>query len=228
MKGLARQSSAHGPWADRAASGHDLGHAVDDVLGRDRTDRPLVLGLPRGGVVVAAAVAAIVDGELDVLVVRKVGVPWHRELALGAVTASGLRVLNSDVIRRARLDAGDVERAFSTVEREARERERMFRADRPAVEPGGRIVVLVDDGLATGATALAATQLVRNATPPPRRVVLAAPVAPPDTVRRLAAHVDDVVVLAQPADFLAVGEWFADFTQVDDTTVQRIMARSGR
>ncbi|NDL61017.1 phosphoribosyltransferase [Phytoactinopolyspora mesophila] len=212
-----------GPWRDREQAGRELGRALLERLGGSPMQPPLVLGLPRGGVVVAAAVTEVIGGELDVLVVRKVGVPWHRELAIGAVTASGLRIHNTDVIRRSRLRDQDAEVAFANAQREAQDRERLFRAGRPSLEFGGRMIVVVDDGLATGATALAAVELLENARPAPERVILAAPVAPPDTAARLASHVDDMVVLRLPADFMAVGEWFDDFTQVDDATVKRLL-----
>lgn len=222
-----------GPWADRQEAGRELGKAIYARLSRSPTATPdqgqptLVLGLPRGGVVVAAEVARVIGGELDVLVVRKAGVPWHPELALGAVTAAGTRVINPEVITRTRLSEQDVENAFGNAVEQARVRERDLRRDRAPVDLSGRVVVLVDDGLATGATALAAAQLARNAQPPAARVMLAAPVGPPDTVTRLRDSVDDLVVLAQPAVFAAVGEWFADFAQVDDHDVQALLDRAG-
>ncbi|WP_165367762.1 phosphoribosyltransferase [Phytoactinopolyspora endophytica] len=214
-----------GPWRDRADAGRELAEAVRGALaapgGRELV--PVVLGLPRGGVVVASEVATALGADLDVLVVRKVGVPWHRELALGAVTASGVRVHNAEVFRQAHLSEHDMEAAFATAEREAGEREQWFRAGRPAVAVGGRRAIVVDDGIATGATTLAAVQLLRNMDPPPALVMLAVPVAPRETVNRLASHVDTLVVLHGPVNFAAVGEWFLDFTQVSDAEVQQIM-----
>ncbi|NED95894.1 phosphoribosyltransferase [Phytoactinopolyspora alkaliphila] len=221
--------SDRGPWANRAEAGRELGDAVRTVLAERSDanppagDRPLVLGLPRGGVEVAAAVADVVNGDLDVLVVRKAGVPWHRELALGAVTASGMRVHNTDVIAMSRVTDDDLEKAFERAEREAHEREHELRAGRPAAGIAGRVVVITDDGVATGATALAAAQSISGADPPPARVILAVPVAPPSTVRRLSRHVDTVVTMREPEDFMAVGEWFIDFTQVEDDQVRELL-----
>ncbi|AYY11840.1 phosphoribosyltransferase [Actinobacteria bacterium YIM 96077] len=225
-----------GPWKDRQEAGRELGKAVratitgaiDPASGPppppDRTQVPLVLGLPRGGVVVAAEVADVTGGELDVLVVRKAGVPWHRELAIGAVTASGIRVENPEVVERAGLRDEDLDAAFRDAEQEARVREQDLREGRAAPHVADRTIIVVDDGVATGATALAAAQLLKQTRPAPERVVLAVPVAPPDTARRLADHVDDLVVLAQPELFAAVGEWFVDFRQVSDDHVRALLA----
>ncbi|NED99282.1 phosphoribosyltransferase [Phytoactinopolyspora halotolerans] len=214
------------PWRDRSEAGRELGEAVRATLGRRPREHgaPLVLGLPRGGVVVAAEVAAAVGGDLDVLVVRKVGVPWHRELALGAVTASDVRVYNSEVIRRTHLGEQDTEAAFARARAEAAEHEQRFRTGRPALSKADRPVVVVDDGIATGATTLAALQLLRKGESPPEHVTLAVPIAPADTVARLEPYTDDVVVLHTPRHFVAVGEWFINFTQVTDEEVQEFMA----
>ncbi|RIQ22539.1 phosphoribosyltransferase [Jiangella rhizosphaerae] len=209
-------------WRDRREAGEQLGAAVQEQL-RDIGD-VLVLGLPRGGVAVAAPVAAAVGGELDVLVVRKAGVPWQPELALGAVTASGHRVVNREVARRIRLAPGEVETIFRDAQEAARERERRLRGERPPPRLAGRTVVLVDDGIATGATMRAAAELLATAEPPPSSVLVAVPVGPRSTVDQLANVVDAVVVLEMPATFNAVGEWYDDFTQVEDADVRALLA----
>ncbi len=182
-----------------------------------------MLGLPRGGVAVAAPVAAMVGGELDVLVVRKAGVPWQPELALGAVTASGHRVVNGEVARRIRLRADDVEEIFRRAQDSASDRERLLRGDRPPPLLAGRTVVLVDDGIATGATMRAAAELITTARPRPDGVLVAVPVGPRGTVDELAEVVDAVVALRIPAIFHAVGEWYDDFTQVEDADVRALL-----
>ncbi|MBB5787330.1 phosphoribosyltransferase family protein [Jiangella mangrovi] len=210
-------------WRDRRDAGEQLGAAVQEQLGD--VEDVLVLGLPRGGVAVAARVAAAVGGELDVLVVRKVGVPWQPELALGAVTASGHRVVNGEVARRIHLGTAEVEDAFSRAQGAAEERERLLRGDRPPPRLRARTVVLVDDGIATGATIRAAAELLASAEPGPGRVLVAVPVGPRDTVEDLAATVDAVVVLRIPASFNAVGEWYDDFAQVEDADVRGLLGR---
>lgn len=184
-----------------------------------------MLGLPRGGVAVAAPVAAAVGAELDVLVVRKAGVPWQPELALGAVTASGHRVVNGEVARHIRLDADEAETVFRNAQAAAEQRERLLRGDRPPPRLGGRTVVLVDDGIATGATVRAAAELLASTVPTPVRILVAVPVGPRDAIEDLARTVDAVVVLRIPVTFTAVGEWYEDFAQVEDADVRTLLHR---
>ncbi|MGH8774752.1 MAG: phosphoribosyltransferase [Jiangellaceae bacterium] len=206
-------------WPDRRHAGVELGAVL-----RERLDDPastIVLGLPRGGVVVAAEVARILGAVLDALVVRKVGVPWHPELALGAVGGGGVRVHNDDVVRYAGLTAAQIDQAFATAEQDVADRETRLRGGGPPPELAGRQVVIVDDGLATGATALAAVRIVRAGQP--AVIVLAVPVAPPDPDPRLTSEVDDLVTLARPRRFSSVGTWYADFTQVEDGDVRALL-----
>lgn len=179
-----------------------------------------MLGLPRGGVPVAAGVAAALTGELDVLVVRKLGAPGQPELALGAV-AAGVRVRNDDLLRQLRVEdhvlAALTARELGEVER----RERVLRGDRPRPTVQGRTVVLVDDGLATGATLLAAVRAVRQLRP--ALLLAAVPVGAPDAVARIRPAADAVVCLHVPRHLRAVGEHYADFTQTGDEQVRALL-----
>lgn len=200
-------------FTDRTDAGQRLAEALRHLAG----EKPVVLGLPRGGVPVAAAVATALGAPLDVIVVRKLGVPYHRELAFGAIGEGGVRVINDDVVRRGGLSPSDiatVERAEQTaLVRQAEQ----FRDDRPRLALDGRTAIVIDDGVATGATASAACQVVRAQGA--ARVVLAVPVAPADTVAWLRTQVDEVVCLSTPVLFSAVGEWYQDFSQTSDEEV---------
>jgi putative phosphoribosyl transferase len=209
-------------FTDRAQAGRELAErlaalAADDVV---------VLGLPRGGVPVAAEVATALGAPLDVIVVRKLGVPFQPELAMGALGEDGTRVVNTEVVRL----AGVGDREMAVVERHERQelerRARRFRAARPRVDLEGRTAIVVDDGIATGSTARAACQVARahGAT----RVVLAAPVAPPDVVARVGADADAVVVCSTPEPFYGVGQFYADFSQVSDDEVVDLLATAAR
>jgi putative phosphoribosyl transferase len=203
---------------DRSDAGRRLAPALVGHAGRGTA---VVLGLPRGGVPVAAQVARALELPLDVYVVRKLGVPGHQELAMGAIASGGVRVLNDDVIRAAAIDAETLERVtvheLSTVV----EQERLFRGGRVAVELGGQTAILVDDGLATGATMRAAVAAVRAAGAP--RVVVAVPVAPVETCAALRREADELVCLLTPESFVAVGAWYRDFTSVSDDEVRRLL-----
>jgi putative phosphoribosyl transferase len=175
-----------------------------------------VLGIPRGGVVVAAEVARRLGMPLDVVVPRKIGAPANPELGIGAV-APGVRVLDQPMIRRLGVSQEYLEREISNQLREIDRRSAAYRRDRAPVEVAGRIAIVVDDGIATGGTAVAASRWARAAGA--RRVVLAVPVAPAGAVRRLAAEADRLVVLETPEPFMAVGEWYRSFGQASDDDV---------
>lgn len=209
----------HPPFRNRTEAGRVLGAAVRE---RYAGDDLLVLGLPRGGVPVAAGVATAVGAPLDVLVVRKLGTPGQPELALGAIASGGTRVLNAGLVRELGITAQAVERVAVAELRELRRREQRYRGDRPPVELTGRRVVLVDDGLATGASVRAAVEVVRSAGP--AQVTVAVPVGAPDACRRVAEEADDLVCLHAPGAFGSVGAFYADFTQVEDAEVQRLLA----
>ncbi len=206
------------PYRDRADAGARLG-AGFDASWHGRPD-VVVLGLARGGVPVAYEVARALDVPLDVFVVRKLGVPGHEELAFGAVASGGLRVLNDDVV--ATLSAEVVAEVTAREEAELADREALYRGDRPPLALGGRTVVLVDDGLATGASMRAAIGAVRAQEP--AAVVVAVPVGSASTCARLRADADAVVCTATPEPFMAVGSWYLDFSPTTDEEVRRLLA----
>jgi putative phosphoribosyl transferase len=203
-------------FADRTEAGRGLADALEGF----RDDDAVVLAIPRGGVVVGAEVARHLGAPLDVVVPRKIRAPGNPELGLGAV-AHGVRVLDELLISRLRVTASyvadETRRQIGEIER----RERVYRGDRPAATLRGRPAIVVDDGIATGGTAVAALRWTRSQEP--SRVVLAVPVAPRATVRRMEQEADDVVVLATPEPFLAVGEWYARFDQTSDEEVVRLL-----
>jgi putative phosphoribosyl transferase len=212
------------PFRDRREAGRRLAEALAEL----RHEAPVVLGLPRGGVPVAFEVARALDAPLDVLIVRKLGVPFQPELGMGAVGEDGVRVLNSDVIRAAGVTEDDMAEV-ETRERAAVERRaRLFRGERPGVSLSGRTAIIVDDGLATGGTARAAIQVARAHGA--EHVVLAVPVAPPDAVDALNNEADEVVCLESPEPFWAIGAWYADFSQTQDREVMELLdeARDAR
>ncbi|MFD7914646.1 phosphoribosyltransferase [Streptomyces sp. NPDC059752] len=204
----------------RAEAGERLAEALQYLKRED----PVVLGLPRGGVPVAYRVARALGAPLDVIVVRKLGVPYHRELGFGAIGEGGVRVLSEDIVRGSRLGPQDIEAVERAEAAELARQATRFRGDRPRVPLAGRTVIVVDDGIATGATAVAACEVARAQGA--ARVVLAVPVAPPDAVARLGSAADEVVCLATPQAFRAVGEWYQDFSQTPDEEVVFLLARA--
>ena len=203
------------PFHDRDEAGRRLAAELPAL------DRPIVLALPRGGVPVAAAVARALDAPLDVFVVRKLGLPMQPELAMGAVARGGVRVLNEDVLRQAGVPAAVLEEVTARERAEVEARERLYRGDRPAPALAGRDAVLVDDGLATGATMRAAVAAVRALGP--RRVVVAVPVAPAETVIAFGRDGIELACVHVPDDFVSVGSWYRDFGQVTDEEVIRLI-----
>jgi putative phosphoribosyl transferase len=207
-----------GGFRDRADAGAQLARA----LGRYQNDRPVVLALPRGGVPVGFEIARAFGAPLDVIVVRKLGVPDQPELAMGAIGEEGTVVVNERVLRVAGVSPQELAAVEERERTEVERRARRFRGDRAPLQLEGRTAIVVDDGIATGSTARAALDVARAHGA--ARVVLAVPVAPPESLRELARHADDVVALATPASFVAVGQWYGDFTQVSEVEVNRLLA----
>jgi predicted phosphoribosyltransferase len=213
------------PFADRNAAGVALATVLLDHPELVR-GRPVVVALPRGGVPVGAAIARALDAPLDVIVVRKLGVPGHAELAMGAIGEGGVRVLDHEVITSCQVTAAQLAEVEDREERELARRADRLRAGRAGVPIGGRRVVLVDDGLATGSTARAAIRVARAAGA--SSVVLAAPVGPPATVTELAHDADAVVCVVTPSPFAAIGQWYRDFSATTDAEAVRILESFSR
>jgi predicted phosphoribosyltransferase len=184
----------------------------------------LVLALPRGGVPVAYEIAEALSAPLDVFLVRKLGLPGHEEFAIGAIASGGVVVLNDDTLREYGVTRHQVEAVIAAEDRELERRERQYRGDRPFPEVSGRIVVLVDDGLATGSTMRAAVAALRQEGP--ARVIVAVPTAPRETCEELRMIVDEMVCLVTPDPFYAVGLWYEDFSQTTDEEVRDLLERA--
>lgn len=211
------------PFASRAEAGRRLAAELRERGWQD--EAPVVLALPRGGVVVAAPVAQALEAPLDVLTVRKLGAPRHEELALGAIASGGARVLNDDVIRSLGVDEAGIERIAAREEAELRRRERVYRGDGAPLDLQGRVALIVDDGIATGATVRVAVQAARARGA--SRVLVAAPTGASDSVARLRAEADAVVVLREPRPFGGVGGSYRSFPQVQDDEVRALLAEAG-
>ncbi len=204
---------------DRTDAGRQLAERLSHLAGRADL---LVLGLPRGGLPVAAEVARALAAPLDVWCVRKLGVPGHEELAMGAIAEGGGRALEETTRDAFGVSAGVLAQVTEDEAYELARRVRHYRGARAAPEVRGRTVVLVDDGLATGATMRAAVRAVRQGGA--ARVIVAVPVAPPDTAAQLAREADECICLAEPTPFFAVGLWYADFPQLTDAEVLAVLA----
>ncbi|MCM2580327.1 phosphoribosyltransferase family protein [Streptomyces meridianus] len=202
----------------------DAGRRLAAELEHLRGENPVVVGLPRGGVPVAHQVAQALGAPLDVVIVRKLGVPTHRELGFGAIGEGGVRVVRDDIVRLSHAQRADLDEVQRHEEAELVRRARQFRGDRPRIPFEGRTVIIVDDGIATGSTAAAACKVARAAGA--ARVVLAVPVAPPEAVENLRPETDELVCLSSPRMFSAVGEWYRGFAQTPDSEVVSLLARS--
>ncbi len=204
---------------DRTDAGRQLAEKLLSYAGRDDV---IVLALPRGGVPVAFEVAQRVRVPLDVCVVRKLGVPGHEELAMGAIASGGVRVLNEDVLY-VLPDAQSIVEMVTAIEREElKRRERDYRSNRPAPEVRGRTVILVDDGLATGATMRAAAAALRQQGA--AKIIVAVPVGAPGTCHEIRSVADEVVCLQTPGSFMGVGQYYEDFSQTTDEEVRELLA----
>lgn len=205
-------------YADRRAAGRELGM---ELRRRLKVDSPLVLGLPRGGVPVAAEVARALGGELDVLVVRKIGVPRQPELAAGAIATGGVQIFSDQVLAMTGLDAEALRPVVEREQAELERRETAYRGDRPPLDAGGRDVVLVDDGMATGSTMLAAVRAMRKLGA--RRIIAAVPTASREAAADLGQEADEVVCLDTPSPYMAVGYWYREFGQTSDEEVRELL-----
>lgn len=213
--------------ARRFVDRHDAGRALAEQLNvyRDK-DNLLVLGLARGGVPVAWEIARALHAELDVFLVRKLGVPRWSELAMGALASGGGVVMNDNVVSSLRVTDEQVREVIDSEAAELARREHAYRGERPVADPRGKIVMLVDDGIATGASMLAAVRAIRSGGP--ESIVVAVPVGPPSACRELAAAADDVVCTLTPPAFEAVGQVYDDFHQVSDREVRELLSMPTR
>lgn len=209
-------------YRDREHAGAELASHLEHYKGRDDV---VVLALPRGGVPVAYEVARALDVQLDVFLVRKLGVPQHPELAMGAIASGGVRVLNDDVVRWYGITEETIDAVARDEQAELSRREREYRDGRQPVALEHRTVLLIDDGLATGSTMKAAVQAVRAHRP--ARIVVAVPVGSPDTCREFADIADAIVCARTPVHFSAVGQWYHDFSQTTDAEVRERLTQPG-
>jgi len=206
-------------FTNRRHAGRVLATALAAYAGRGDVT---VLGLPRGGVPVAYEIARALGAPLDVFVVRKLGVPGQEELAMGALASGGILVVEQDLVSTLSISQGTLDAIIAIERQELRRRERVYRGNRPPVDVEGRVVILVDDGLATGTTMRAAVAGLRQLRP--RQLIVAVPVASPQACAELAAQVDYMVCVATPQPLYAVGLWYADFTQTSDEEVRELLA----
>jgi predicted phosphoribosyltransferase len=206
---------------DRADAGRALAKQLDGYAGRHDV---VVLALPRGGVPVGYQVAEALGVPLDIFLVRKLGTPGHRELAMGAIASGGVRVLNDDVVRWLNIRPEQIESVAREEEQELIRREAAYKAGRPPVSLKDHVVILVDDGLATGSTMKAAVQAVKQHSP--SRVIVAVPVGAPETCRDLREYADEVVCASMPERFSAVGQWYVRFDQTSDEEVRELLTRA--
>ena len=209
------------PFRDRKDAGRLLAEKLSTYANRPDV---IVLALPRGGVPVAYEVARSLNVPLDVFPVRKLGVPGHEELAMGAIAPGGLRILNQEVVRALGIPEYAIDSVAAKEQQELTRRERLYRGDRPALNVRGKTVILVDDGLATGATMLAAIKALRQQQA--GRIVVAVPIAAPETCDQMREHADDVICAVTPEPFHAVGLWYENFAQNSDEEVRDLLNRS--
>lgn len=208
------------PFANRRHAGKKLATQLAGYASRSDV---LVLALPRGGVPVAFEVARALRAPLDVFLVRKLGVPGHEELAMGAIATGGVRVLNEEVTSRIHIPSSVIDEVARREEQELERRERLYRGDRTPPSVQGRTVILIDDGLATGSTMRAAATALRKMQP--SKIIVAVPIAAAETCADLRSEVDEVICGATPEPFMAVGAWYSDFEQTTDQEVRELVGR---
>jgi len=210
-------------FSNRAEAGRQLAEKLDKYAGRKDV---IVLGLPRGGVPVAYEVAKRLRAPLDVFIVRKLGVPGFEELAAGAIASGGVRVLNEEVMRAIPYAEEAIEAVTVRETAELERREQIYREGRPSPELRDRVVILVDDGLATGATMRAAVKALRQRRA--AKIVVAVPVGPPDTCREIEQEADETICLSTPPFFQAVGQYYEDFSQTSDEDVRELLSQAAQ
>lgn len=222
LQTICRERTMAAPFADR----RDAGEKLADKL-KDYENRPdvLVLALPRGGVPVAYEVASALGAPLDVFMVRKLGVPGYEELAMGAIATGGVSVMNEDVTMSIGLPDSAISEVRDREQKELERREQLYRGDRSPLDVQGRTVILIDDGLATGSSMRAAIAALRKMSP--AKIVVAVPVAAPETCETIRNEVEDIVCALTPEPFLAVGAWYSDFSQTTDDEVRDLLERAG-
>ncbi len=206
------------PFRDRPQAGQLLSKELKSYANRSDV---IVLALPRGGVPVAREIARSLHAPLDVFLVRKLGVPGQEELAMGAIASGGVRILNQDIVQAMGIPAHVIDSVTATEVQELARRESLYRGDRPAPDVMGRTVILVDDGLATGATMRAAVAALRRMKP--KRIVIAVPIAAVPTRREFTGEVDEIVCLHTPEPFFSVGFWYDDFSQTTDKDIREML-----
>ena len=205
-------------FANRKEAGQKLAQRLRKYTNRGDV---IVLGAPRGGVPVAFEIATDLKAPLDVFVLRKLGVPGREELAFGAIASGGVRILNRDIVEGLGITGLDIERVTRAEKQELERRERAYRGGKAALDVSGLIVILVDDGVATGSTMKAAIRALRQMKP--ARIVIAVPVAPPPTCNQLQFEADELVCLEMPEPFYGVGQFYSDFSQVSDEEVKELL-----
>ena len=206
----------------------EAGRLLAKQLKLNYTNRPdvLVLGLPRGGVPVAYEVAKVLHAPLDICIVRKLGTPGHKELAMGAISTGGIMLLNEDLVRSLKISQKAIEQVAVKEWQELERRDRLYRGSRPVPDLGHRTIILVDDGIATGSTLKAALSTIKQQQP--KRIVVAVPVAPPDVCKELKEEVDEVVCLLTPEWLYSISLWYDDFSPTTDEEVRNLLARNVR
>ncbi|HEY6366036.1 MAG TPA: phosphoribosyltransferase [Candidatus Binatia bacterium] len=217
---IQQQYNPERPFADRADAGRKL---ATQLMIYANNPNLLVLALPRGGVPIAYEIARALHAPLDVFLVRKLGVPLEEELAMGAIATGGVRVLNEEATN---FPDSIIDNVAKREQRELERRERLYRGDRPALDIEGRAIILVDDGLATGATMRAAAIALRQMKP--LKIVVAVPVAPPETCEAFRSEVEEVICAITPDPFIAVGVWYSDFSQTSDEEVRQLLEQASQ
>ncbi|MBZ5667894.1 MAG: phosphoribosyltransferase [Acidobacteriia bacterium] len=209
------------PFVDRAEAGSVLASKLSAYSGRDDV---IVLGLPRGGVPVAFAVAGTLHVLLDVFVVSKLGTPWDRELAMGAVAEGGVQIVDLSMVEALGISEEDIQEVAAVARKELEYRQELYRSGRQPLDLAGKTIILVDDGIATGCSILAAVAAIRRRKA--ARVVVAVPVAPASGCSSIRMEADEVISVAEPELFLAVSQWYQDFNQISDEDVRSLLDRS--